>query len=377
MNNLSWGYSLLLGVVLGGGALFMFADVVSPDKPLDEFALGEENTVSIGVVSGKRVHCHGLTDLEECLIGYQSVGQRFPVTLWLGNSQLHAINQFQPGQETAVPELHRLVSKHGKYLISLSQPNANLQEHYLLFAHLLDKLPIDTLILPVVFDDMREDGIRAGLINALSDPFTVGIVSNNHIGKSWLDNFSDQGTIKKDMAALRETVQEKSERYLDTRMEEYLSIWKKRSEMRGSIFISLYKLRNWLFRINPSTARRMIPGRYLLNFMAYKEMLALASERGINVLTYVVPIRNDVEIPYDLSEYTGFKKDFRRLSLESDAVFLDLENLVPARYWGTKPATSLGRNDELDFMHFQDAGHRLLAAALFKELASIWLRVVE
>ena len=37
-------------------------------------------------------------------------------------------------------------------IITFSQPNANLQEHYVLFEYLRHRLPVRTLILPLVFD---------------------------------------------------------------------------------------------------------------------------------------------------------------------------------------------------------------------------------
>ena len=43
-----------------------------------------------------------------------------------------------------------------------------LQEHYLLFAYLLDQFKISTLILPIVFDDLREDQIRSNIISILN-----------------------------------------------------------------------------------------------------------------------------------------------------------------------------------------------------------------
>ena len=107
-----------------------------------------------------------LNDLDECLKGYAMQARGMPVVLWLGNSQLHAINHYRQGEETAAPDLHRRFRDWGIYFLALSQPNANLQEHHLLLAHLLDQLRVDTLVLPVVFDDMREDGIRASLSGA-------------------------------------------------------------------------------------------------------------------------------------------------------------------------------------------------------------------
>ena len=44
--------------------------------------------------------------------------------------------------------------------------------------------------------------------------------------------------------------------------------------------------------------------------------------------------------------------------------WIDFDRLVPGRYWGTKAATSLGGKAELDFMHYQEPGHAMLARAM-------------
>ena len=52
------------------------------------------------------------------------------------------------------------------------------------------------------------------------------------------------------------------------------------------------------------------------------------------------------------------------------AVFLNLENLVEGKYWGEKDLTSLSSNNELDFMHFQFQGHKILSSKLSKSIAN-------
>ena len=71
-------------------------------------------------------------------------------------------------------------------------------------------------------------------------------------------------------------------------------------------------------------------------------------------------------------EYAAFKAEMATLADRPDVRFANLEDLVPADLWGAKAATTLGGGEELDFMHFQAGGHRLLAAALYRELQALW-----
>jgi len=363
--------TLIMGIVLGTVLLYAIPPRSSAEKPFEELALGGENSVAFGAVDGIPVHCRDLDDLDYCLRGYAERGAGRPVILWLGNSQVHAINQYRAGDETAAPELHRLFFAQGEYFLTASQPNANLQEHYLFFAYLLGKLPIRSLLLPVVFDDMREDGVRASLLDMLKDPSAMGLLKTTRIGQGLLDNQSDQDAAGNDMAALSNTAQERSERYLNQALERLWPLWAERPVLRGKFFLSLHFLRNWALGIHPSSTRKMIPGRYAKNREALEEILNLAKEKGIAVLVYVVPLRSDVKVPYDPQEYVAFKADVADLVVSRNARFADLDGLVPDDLWGTHASATLGADEEIDFMHFQAGGHRLLAAALHRELTRL------
>ena len=52
----------------------------------------------------------------------------------------------------------------------------------------------------------------------------------------------------------------------------------------------------------------MIKGTYIKNLKAYEDILNLAQKNKVKVLVYIPPLRNDVKIPYDISEYSKFKK---------------------------------------------------------------------
>ena len=364
---------LALPFIIGAFVSFSILDNYSQKKvktKLDEFALGAETSVNMALVENVQIHCHDLANFDKCLDGYRSDDIK-DVALWLGNSQVHAINQMQSGDETAVPYLHRFLRDFGYYFLTFSQPNASLQEHYLFFEYLLNQFPVKVLVLPIVFDDMRETGIRPTLEDALSDERVATKLASTSIGKKLLANFGDKDSAGNDMAALEDTFQERTERFLNHKLAEYWAIWSARAKIRGQIYVFLYKFRNRVFGINPSSVRKIIPGRYSSNKAAFEAILDTAQSLEIKVLVYVVPLRNDVPIPYDLGEYEKYKREMQSLSERDGVRFVNLENLIPGDLWGTKKSTSVGGGQELDFMHFKAEGHKLLAKSLAAEVSGL------
>ena len=134
----------------------------------------------------------------------------------------------------------------------------------------------------------------------------------------------------------------------------------------------LYLFRNWIFGITPSSVRKMIPGRYRLNMQSLQAIMYSANQKDIKVLIYIVPIRDDVTIPYDLHQYNKFKSEVELAAKKESARFINIEGLIPAKFWGSKPATNLVDVEELDFMHFQAKGHEVLAEKLLSELELLW-----
>ncbi len=367
--------SLFLPLVIGSFvaivSLIYLSSTSNTHGQAEDFALGEETTSYFAEADGFPVHCNDLTDADACIDGYErTTGNE--VVIWLGNSQVHAINQMKEGDETAAAILHRKLKEQSRYLITFSQPNANIQEHYLLFEYLLTRLPVSTLVLPLVFDDMRDTGIRSQLTAALSNPKVAAHLNSTEIGRSLLANHGDYDAAGNDMAALKETVQEASENLLNSQLESVSSVWASRSDLRNTFMISLYHFRNWLFGISASSTRKLIPGRYIANKEALQAILERADAADVNVLMYVVPLRNDTKIPYDIKEYTRFKDDMRVLAQSHNTTFVNIESLVPGELWGTKESTTLsGEAREIDFMHFQAGGHALLANALQRQIESL------
>ena len=136
--------------------------MVNSDVNFDELAFTDGTTSYFAKVNQLQIHCSSFPTIYQCINDYKNFGGNEEVVLWLGNSQLHAINQMRTGDETASAILYRDLKTEYKHLLTFSQPNASLQEHYVLYEYLSQKLPISYLLLPVVFDDLRETGIRSG-----------------------------------------------------------------------------------------------------------------------------------------------------------------------------------------------------------------------
>ncbi|MBT8196358.1 MAG: hypothetical protein KJO64_08010, partial [Bacteroidia bacterium] len=134
----------------------------------------------------------------------------------------------------------------------------------------------------------------------------------------------------------------------------------------------LYNVRNTIFSISAQTKRKVIKNAYDDNLNALNALFENLEKENIQCISYIPPIRGDVEVPYVLSEYEQFKKDTEEIAAKHNSVqFLNIEGIVPAEYWGTKGSTNLSGGQELDFMHFKYPGHQELYNALNEKLKTL------
>jgi len=351
--------AIAIGALIAGWILL---EGLREETNFADLALGDTTTAIYAELDGSRIHCKGVEDADECLEGIRA-RHAGSVALWLGNSQIHAVNQWKPGEETATPIVHRDLAPLGVDFVAFSMPNATLEEHYVLFAYLIQRVPIDYLVLPVVFDDLREGSIRAEIAGAFRDPQTLSELRTTDTGRRLILNYDEQGT--GDLSGVRDTTQQYTEQALDSWLDRHSTIWSHRPEARGRLFSALLSVRNTVLGITPQSKRKMIQARYDSNLQALESILALAEREHVRVVLYVAPLRGDVEAPYVSSEYDRFKRDLSSIAAEHDLQVTDLEGIVPGPLWGLK---SRHGREELDFMHFQAPGHALLAEAISDEL---------
>lgn len=353
-----WISSLIAGLVLLS-ALFPKMDA----RAFEDAALGDQTQTVIGYLDDDQVHCFTMVDSEACLAPAEARALEKTV-LWLGNSQLHSINQFRDGDELSSVQIARAMRGQGIEMLTFSQPNANLQEHLVLFETLVDRLDPAVLLLPAVFDDTREGNIRSDVLKSVREPATSDRLLQSAIGRDILAKAEE--TLAGDGEPA--TLQDRAEAAI-TNFLEQASGWEDlRSRARGTVALTLYRTRNFVFGITPSSVRRKVPGTYAANLAALEQILLSASQRNVAVLLYIPPLRTDVKRPYDPKEYADFKSDIETLANTHGAAFANLEAIIPGALWGTKASTSVGSEPEYDFMHFQGQGHDLLAKNLLKRL---------
>jgi hypothetical protein len=364
-------FALVISLMLA--IIYIKVYMLSANKNFEDVGLGVGTIKYLPVKNGFPIHIDSIGALPYLDSGFSKNGAGKAIVLWLGNSQLHGVNQYKEGDQNSLEYLHDSLLQRGKYTVAFSLPNANLQEHYVLLKYLGSRLKIDQLIIPVFFDDTRESGLRSDL---LREEIKVAVDSGKDtsmLGISLTEAFKPLAVAASenaDMKALHATTQERVEKYLNNKMNSVSKIWDSRADLRSMVIYDyLFKFRNFAFNISPNTKRRMIPLRYDLNMEALAAICSYCNEKGIRLLMYIPPIRDDAEQPYVKEEYEHFKNDIGIYNEKFGFSLLVSENVVPAKYWGLKLSTSMGEEKmEIDFMHFQDPGHKRLADTIYRKL---------
>ena len=229
-------------------------------------------------------------------------------------------------------------------------------------------MPVNLLLVELVFDDLREDDLRSDFNEMLTSDVVAGIRRSSSTAESIVGRFlaKRKGVDEKEPPdALSGTLQKPVEQWLNSSLSATWKLWANRPQIEGNIYLALYNLRNFVFGIKPTTVRRMIRARYDMNMESLRDMLDDCRQRGLPVLLYIAPIRQDKPIPYDRAEYSRWKEEVGEITRRFGAYLVNLEQLVPGELWGTYTG------DDIDFMHFQGPGHRLVAEALLPHVKKI------
>lgn len=354
---------LLSGVILAYiGFIYLNPDADS----FENLALGTQtSSYQAKDLDGTVIHFLHLDSTETNLFDEAVKEILDSAVLILGNSQTHSINQMEKDDCNYVELLSK---KLGLPVYAFSFPNANLQEHLLTFNYVLTELKVKKLILPVFMDDLREDGIRDAFFSEIYNR-QFQIQANQAICKQINSLLGAQKFNEFQKETGLPTAQERSEAFINSYLDQHTTIWPKRETMRGNLFNWLYMLRNTAFGIRPGNARHMIAETYQKNFAALNAILDIAKKNKIEVFIYIPPIRSDVNLPYDMYEYSQFQKDLSFLvNKYPNASLKNYSGIVPGKFWGYKEPTNFIDNREIDYMHFQFTGHQILADSLMQFL---------
>jgi hypothetical protein len=291
---------------------------------------------------GQTVDCETAALSSPCLTAYRAAGSP-PAVIWLGNSQLHGVNRYQPGQSTAPMLLHQALAGKGLYLAAYSPPNANTDEYLALFPALARQYRVQTLVVGVSLDKFRETGVRAGLVDASARPHRGGRTSDDH------------------------SLQAASEAWLERMLDANSGFWRDRPTLRSMAIYAIQVGHLRALGITAQTRRPISASLYREKMAALRALVTDARQRGVKVVLYAQPYRSDVSGPTPPKQYRIFLKDLQGLAAPGAVDVMDLTALVPGPDWGLRKDPLYGFED-YDFMHFTAAGHRLLAQAVGQEL---------
>lgn len=344
-------------------ALFGVRWIAGTAPDFANLALGEQTFDVFGSFDGDRVFCGTIKHVDECLgpARRRDLDKR---VVWLGNSQLHAVNQPKPGDTTAPVKLAAALRPKGVEVLGFSMPNASLVELMAAAAFLESDRRIDVLVVPLFLDDTREQNVREDLRLAVEPADRRAELGQLASGRYALARLQAVASADAPAESTGVTLQQKSETAVTERLEQCCGLETARKAAHGQIDVQAYLLRNWVFGITPQSVRPILPVAYRQNLTALEDIFRIAKRHSTQVIVYVPPLRQDFKPPYDPRQYQAFKAQTQALARRYGAAWLDFDRLVPGRYWGTKAATRLGGKAELDFMHYQEPGHALLAQAM-------------
>ncbi len=325
----------------------------------DQIALGAAVQVVPAIWKGMPVDGHRVQDYPKVFPPKNPGDDR--LWIWLGNSQMHCINQLQAGDQVASAHASQIM---GFPVFGLSIPNASLRENYAVTAWALSKAKPKWVIVPVVYYMFRMYDLRTAFADIYDDQAKAKLASTpsgvellKEIEKLGVEENKDaQGTSR-----LGFSLQDYSERHLNDALSSFSQVWRDRDQSYAAVVADWYNWRQWAMRIKTDTKRPMIPARLAANMKALESLIELAKLNGAKVLVYVAPIRWDVEPPYELPQYHSWKVELQKLCEKDGATYLDLDHLIPDTLWGTV-------SDQVDFMHFQGKGHEILAKKITEEI---------
>lgn len=344
-------------------ALLLDYLVAATAPNFETLALGDQTQSVYGSYDGDKIFCGSPAELPECLApaARRNLPRR---VVWLGNSQLHAINQTRPGQVTAPVLLAQTLRPRGVEVQALSFPNGSLAEFYLAWQLERKAAKIDVLIVPLFLDDTREGQVRDVLRPVALAPDLQPKLAATPAGRAILKALPAAPE-----ATIDNSRQARSEAAITGWLERCCGFQTMRERARGQIEINAFYLRNTVFNVTAQSVRPVLPENYALNLAAFEQLLVEARAAGTRVVAYIPPLRQDVAPPYVPAEYAAFKATTRALAARHGAILVDVDATVPGPLWGMKDAPRLGGGTELDFMHYQAAGHALLTRRLEPAIA--------
>ena len=273
--------------------------------------------------------------------------------LIIGNSQLGTINQKNKNETSYGNQLSLVLEKNNKDLIARSiwLANINFREIEIIISSIKKCTPnLKHIIIPAFLDDTREKNVRDSI-----KTFEKNICSVEE--KKIYPIYEKNDKEKTNSTLINNLILTK------------VPILNNLQNLNDKFRNSLYQLRNTVFGIKPSTKRRIIPSAYKSNINALKNLKEISEGKLILYIPPLLYAAYSDKIPYENESYKAFKETIIKIcNSYQRCIYKDLDQSVPDNLWGEKNSTSLFKDKELDFMHFNYKGHVVFTYVIYEVL---------
>jgi hypothetical protein len=293
-----------------------------------------------------------------------------PLIVLCGMSQLHTINDRQPGDQLTCEEMDDALAPKGARVFGLHAPNLSNEEALFLALALIQQ-PQTTprvFIFGSCFDKFRNIDLRPGYRNFLR--------ARPDLQAAWKrlaeERRADYPQAAAKMVQSLEEIQSEEKQLADDSVEGRLReavasvvpVVAARKDLNAAVQLRLYNLRNQALGIKSSSKRPILQSRYDMNREFLRLTMDVLARSGVRFATYVIPLNPQAESPYVADEYAAFKVWLQEETARRKVPFANLENLVPDEEWGEWMGGP-------DFKHFKGAAHRRTAAKLIEQFGPL------
>jgi len=301
-------------------------------------------------------------DIGSCLSRIPD-SRKTPLCIVTGMSQMHTINDRQPGDKLIVEEMDGKLARKGVRCFGLAAPNLCNEEALLILLISLssEQTHPQVFLYGNCFDKYRNVDLRPSFQAFLRGRPELQAAWHAAAirGKDKYPAASEKmlGTLDSLISASASAVDDPLEQWLRKTSGAVVPIIADRKQLNAVSQQFLFQLRNWTLGIKNSSKRPVIRSRYELNQQFLELIMDECRAHGVEFVTYVIPLNPVAENPYVDSEYIAYKEWLAALCSTRKVAFANFENLVPTEEWGEWMGGP-------DFKHFKGPAHKRTAAAI-------------
>lgn len=356
---------LFFSAVVIGLLTFSFCAQKNRDFNPSDAALGQHTSSREEWMDGVKIST--ATYASELFPAYEKWKKKgFQIVLWMGASQLHAINEMHPDDRLAVFMANQEAMRRNApfRFLQVSFPNANFYDLFSIYLDFtLHGHPPDIVVFAAFYDSLRRTGLSTPSAEELPVTFFKETDTGGRRELFQLIQQSQTHTqVKNEGPAAQASggkgLQERLEAKVVHALEGVWPAFHHRGRLGARVEFEILQI------LKSRRSKRMAPRisdvTRLWNELGLQAFLSTIANDGITGAVYEAPIRQEDFDYHEPALYEQFQTKLNELTEQNRIHFRRLGKLIPEpQIWG------LQNGDMPDFFHFKVEGHRRLARAIY------------